>query len=63
MKNRTIPEILATFPRQKRRQNVFAHLPRNEDSVHSQATAVSRALSSEHNKSDPEITKRQTIYK
>ena len=63
MKNWRIPDILATFHRQKRRQNVFAYLPREEVSVRSQATAVSRALSSEHNKSDPEISKRQTIYK
>ena len=55
------PDILATFQRQKRRQNVFAYLPRDELSVRSQATAVSRALSSEHNKSDPEISKRQSI--
>ena len=55
------PDILATFQRQKRRQNVFAYLPRDELSVRSQATAASRALSSEHNKSDPEISKRQFI--
>ena len=63
MKNWRILDILATFQRQKRRQNVFAYLPRDEISAHSQATAVSRVLSSEHNKSDPEISKRQTIYK
>ena len=63
MKKWRIPDILATFQRQKRRQNVFAYLPRDEVSVHSQATAVSRAFSSEHNKSDPEISKRHTIYK
>ena len=63
MKNWITPDVLATFHRQKRRQNVFAYLPRDEISAHSQATAVSRALSSEHNKSDAEISKRQTIYK
>ena len=63
MKKWRIPDILATFQRQKRRQNVFAYLPRDEISAHSQDTAVSRASSSEHNKSDPEISKRQTIYK
>ena len=41
-----------------RKRFCLPYLPRDEVCVRSQATAVSRALSSEHNKSDPEISKR-----
>ena len=44
------PDILAAFHRQKSRQNVFSYRPR-EGLVRSHAIAVSRALSTEQNKS------------
>ena len=44
------PDILATLRRQKRRQNVFAYRPR-EGLVRSHPTAVTRAHSTETNKS------------
>ena len=43
-------DMLRTYHRQKRRENVFAYRSR-ENSVHSHTTAVSRALFTEHNKS------------
>ena len=45
-----LPDMLRTYHREKRWENVFAYRPR-ENSVNSHTTAVSRALFTEHNKS------------